>query len=209
MKVEATVFFVLTVAAFAATTGRAAAQGNALALALCRKVPDDQERLKCYDAALDVLLGEKTAKPDDTLPTKPGAWRIEDQKSPVDDSPEVFAALRATSGDAFLIARCKENNTELLFAPESFLINPMTGGVKVLLRINDAPAVTESWAASRNWRAAFSPAAIPTLNILPDNGRLFVRAYGSQGDWTEASFDLGTVSEVREKIRVTCKWYRR
>ncbi|MGA8989479.1 MAG: hypothetical protein WB500_03675 [Rhodoplanes sp.] len=52
----------------------------------------------------------------------------------------------------------------------------------------------------------FSQTPVETLKVLPDNGRLFVRAFDFQGAGKDASFDLGTASEVREKIRVTCRW---
>ena len=204
MKVGATAFVVLTVAAFAATTGQAAAQVNALALALCRKVPDDQARLKCYDAAFDSVFAEREAKTKEDMP-KPGAWRIEEQKSPIDDSPEVTAILKATEGDAFLVARCKERKTELLFNHPEFFIG-LSRVIKVVLRINDAPAVTETWSTSSTGRAAFSQSAIKTLMLLHDNSRLFVRVFNFQGVQNDATFDLGTISEMREKISQTCKW---
>lgn len=181
------------------------AQGSALALALCRKVSDDQARLKCYDAAFDSLIAKREDKATEHTP-KPGAWRIEDQKSPIDDSPEVTAVLFAIDGGAFLVARCKEKKTELILRPSSFFIGSTSSGVKMVLRVNDAPAVTESWSSSTNGQAAFSRSAIQTLKLLPENGRLFVRAFDFQGSQNDATFDLGAVSEVREKFRETCKW---
>jgi hypothetical protein len=79
-------------------------------------------------------------------------------------------------------------------------------GIKVLLRIADAPAVTEIWNASSNRRGAFSPSPVALLKVLPDNAALFVRLTGYNNEQHDAKFALGPVSEVRQKISHTCKW---
>ena len=165
--------------------GKTLAQEGLLALALCRKIADDQARLKCYDA----VFAEPQENAKDDMP-KPGAWHIKDEKSPIDDSPGVTAILKAVTGEAFLVARCREKKTELFFQPSLFFIGSTSGGVKMVLRINDAPAVTETWSSSNNGQAAFSHSAIQTLKLLPDSGRLFVRAFNFQGsragaNWTQ------------------------
>lgn len=44
------------------------------------------------------------------------------------------------------------------------------------------------------------------IRALPDNGKLFVRAYGLGGNTADGEFKLGNVSEVRQKIAVACQW---
>ena len=74
-----------------AVTLCALAPGAALAQAefmfgLCRKIPDDTARLKCFDAIVP-------APQETDQPKAAQEWSIEDSKSPVDNSPEVFATL--------------------------------------------------------------------------------------------------------------------
>ena len=52
-----------------------------------------------------------------------------------------------------------------------------------------------------NGRAAFAPDAVSFIESLPDNGKLLIKATRStDGKVKEGKFNLGTVSEVRNKI---------
>ena len=65
---------------------------------LCRKIPDDTARLKCFDTI--VPAPQKTDQPKAVQ-----EWSIEDSKSLVDNSPEVFATLTSEDGRSELIKR--------------------------------------------------------------------------------------------------------
>jgi hypothetical protein len=163
---------------------------------LCRKIPDDAARLKCFDAI--VPAPQKADEPKAVQ-----EWSIEDSKSPVDGSPEVFATLTSEDGRSELIIRCKERKTELAVLPSGlFALERGT----VLLQINDGPAVTASWRASSNSKGLFAPNATALIKTLPDGGKLFVRAtgYGRQAD--DATFQLGAVTVVKDRVSAACKW---
>jgi len=42
--------------------------------------------------------------------------------------------------------------------------------------------------------------------MLPDNAKLFVRTNRSDGKIKEANFNLGEVSDIRNKIAHACAW---
>jgi hypothetical protein len=57
-------------------------------------------------------------------------------------------------------------------------------------------------------RAAFASNAVEFVRMLPDNARLFVRTSRSDGKTKEANFNLGHLSDIRNKIAHACDWGR-
>ena len=57
-------------------------------------------------------------------------------------------------------------------------------------------------------RAAFASNAVEFVRMLPDNARLFVRSSRSDGKTKEANFNLGHLSDIRNKIAHACDWGR-
>jgi hypothetical protein len=79
--------------------------------------------------------------------------------------------------------------------------------VDVQLRINDQNPIKETWKASVNGRAAFVSDAAAFIQSLPNDGKLSIRTTrSSDGKIKEANFNLGGVSEVRNKIAKACDW---
>ena len=79
--------------------------------------------------------------------------------------------------------------------------------VDVQLRINDQSPTKEVWKASMNGRAGFAPDAVAFIQSLPDHGKLSIKTTRStDGKVKEANFNLGAVSEVRNKIANACDW---
>ena len=119
------------------------------------------------------------------------------------DSPQVVAANLV--GDIVLILRCKDQTTEAAFSTQYNYLGYKS--VDVELRINDQNPIKEVWKASMNGRAAFAPDAIAFIQSLPDNGKLSIKTTRStDGKVKEGSFNLGAVSEVRNKIAKACDW---
>jgi hypothetical protein len=178
----------------------ASAQPSLLKLAVCSQLKDDSARLKCYDEAMQELRERKdeAAQNSEIPPT----WRITEDTSPIDDSPQISAVLM--SGRASLIIRCHERKTEIVLATDAYL-GAGRDYVPVLLRVNDTPAVNESWLPSSSGRGAFAPNPVATLQALPDNATLFVRLTDYSGSLHDAKFNVGPISEVREKVRHACK----
>lgn len=178
----------------------AAAQFEALKLALCKKIPADDARLKCYDA----MFTDEPAKAAEKQPKAPAQWTIADSKSPVDDSPQVMATLEGDTPDTMLVIRCMERKTEAAILPGSHFF--ASERAQVLLRINDLPPATTTWSVSNNNKAVFAPAGGDFIRLLPDNAKLFVRVTGFQGKQADATFNLADVSAARDRIANACNW---
>ena len=164
----------------------------------CKAIADDKERLKCFDG----LFGE-TLRPQNPQEEKQANWSIDETKSPTDGSPRVVAANLV--GDTVLILRCKDQITEAAFSTKYNYLGSRT--VDVQLRINDQNPIKQVWKASMDGRAAFAPDAVAFIQSLPDHGKLSIRTTRSNdGKIKEASFNLGAVSEVRNKIAKACDW---
>lgn len=177
------------------------AQGpyDPLAFAICRKIIPGDARLKCFDA-----IGQQQKEGEQReAPTQ--KWEMNTSASPVDDSPQVVATLGGTNG-SLLVLRCKERQTEVAVSPGVGFFTSSRNAVPALIRINDQPPIQENWSPAQNNSAAFARNPIDFIRLLPDNGKLFVRLTGYEGQLGDASFQLGDVSTVRSKIEETCKW---
>jgi hypothetical protein len=171
-------------------------QNELLGVKSCKAIVDDKERLKCFDG----LFGE-TSKPEESREERQANWSIEETKSSTDGSPQVVAANLV--GDTVLILRCKGQTTEAAFSTQYNYLGYKS--VDVQLRINDQNPIKEIWKASVNGRAAFAPDAVAFIQSLPDNGELSVKTTRSNDrKIKEATFNLGAVSKVRNKIAKAC-----
>jgi Type VI secretion system VasI, EvfG, VC_A0118 len=163
----------------------------------CKAITDDNERLKCFDGLFGRIPTQNT--PEGTQAN----WSIEETKSPTDGSPQVVAANLVN--DTVLILRCKDQTTEAAFSAQYNYLGYKS--VDVQLQINDQNPIKEVWNASMNGRAAFAPDAIAFIQSLPDNGKLSIKTRRStDGKVKEGNFNLGAVSEVRNKIAKACDW---
>ena len=160
-----------------ATAGFLVALGSEAAIAMppqdvpaevksCKAIPDDKERLECFDG----LFGGPS-KPQKLPEDRQANWSIEESKSPTDGSPQIVAANLV--GDIVLILRCKDQTTEAAFSTQYNYLGYKS--VDVQLRINDQNPVKEVWKASMNGRAAFAPDAVAFIQSLPDNGKLSIK----------------------------------
>jgi hypothetical protein len=72
--------------------------------------------------------------------------------------------------------------------------------------VNDETPFKAVWKASIDGRAAFAPNAVEFIRMLPDNARLFIKTSRPDGKTKEANYDLGHVSDIRNKIAGACDW---
>ena len=200
---------IVVVTAVVALASPAAARSLLETLAgvkFCQTVKEDAQRLKCFDG----LFAEKPSEPK-SEPDVEVTWEITDSKSPIDDSPQVSATLTAKGSSGglglntiVLMLRCREKTTDAAFGGSSTYLG--SEPIKVIVRIGGAKPIEAMWPAAQNGRAAFAPNAIAFIRALPDNEKLFVRAFGYGGKSLDGEFNLGGVSEVREKIARACNW---
>ena len=52
----------------------------------------------------------------------------------------------------------------------------------------------------------FAPSAVEFIRALPNAGKLFIRAARSDGKTKDGTFNLGAISEIRNKIARACDW---
>jgi len=172
------------------------------ALKLCRQVKDDGERLKCYDG-IDVSASNPAAPPADSK--QAGVpWLITDEKSPLDDSPLVSAALTSSDGRSHLLMRCKDRKTEVAVSIRGFI--KCGPDVRVIYRVDQSEATEIPWNAHSTCYLALAPSPIPFIRSLTDDGKIYVRMFDHHGAPHDALFNLGKVSEVRSRLAQACAW---
>jgi len=172
------------------------------ALKLCRQVKDDGERLKCYDG-IDVSASNPAAPPADSK--QAGApWLITDEKSPLDDSPLVSAALTSSDGRSHLLMRCKDRKTEVAVSIRGFI--KCGPDVRVIYRVDQSEATEIPWNAHSTCYLALAPSPIPFIRSLTDDGKIYVRMFDHHGAPHDALFNLGKVSEIRSRLAQACAW---
>jgi hypothetical protein len=165
----------------------------------CKALSNDQQRLKCFDG----VFADKPKPPNTPEKSANDAkWSIDESKSPTDGSSQIVAANLV--GDTALILRCKDQITEAVFSTRYNYLGSRS--VDVQLRINDEKPFKEAWKASIDGRAAFAANAVAFIRMLPDNATLFFKTSRSDGKTKEAIFNLGNVSDIRNKIAQACDW---
>jgi hypothetical protein len=172
------------------------------AVRLCRQVKDDGERLKCYDG-IDVSASNPAgARVDSKQAGAP--WLITDEKSPLDDSPLVSAALTSSDGRSHLLMRCKDRKTEAAVSIRGFI--KCGPDVRVVYRVDQSEATEIPWNAHSTCYLALAPSPIPFIRSLTDDGKIYIRMFDHHGAPHDALFNLGKVSEVRSRLAQACNW---
>lgn len=191
----------------------------------CRSISDKADRLSCYDKAasgiaqtLEEDAAAKTSKASKAPTRSVGAWRVESEINPLDDTKSVFAGLEASSGKGKwgepvgLIARCVSNKTELYIGWNTYLGND--GGIynnfkRVMVRIGDAPSKTMRWGLSTDSQATFAPGWAGTLiKQMMGVQRLVARVIPYNENPIVAEFDLTGIEDAMKPIMQTCGWKR-
>ncbi len=173
------------------------------ALNPCRQIKDEGKRLKCYDR-LDRPSANARERPGQSRPGGDTAWVISDEKSPLDDSPLVSAALASTDNRSHLLIRCKDRRTEVAVSMTGFI--KCGADVRVVYRINQEQAVETPWRSHPSCYLALDPTPIPFIRALADNGKVFVRMYDNHDAPNDAVFSLGNVSKIRSRLAEACQW---
>ncbi len=173
------------------------------AVRACRQVKDDAERLKCYDrldtSASNAPRGQRESKADAAT-----GWVVNDEKSPLDDTPLVSAALTSGDGKATLLLRCKDRKTEVAVSIRGFI--KCGSDVRVTYRIDQAQATEAPWNAHSSCYLALAPSPIPFIQSLTDDGKVYVRMFDHHGAPYDSLFNLGKVSNIRSRLAEACDW---
>ena len=140
---------------------------------------------------------------DVNVPASEG-WSITESKSPLDGSPQISGALASKDGSAWLGLRCEEKKTEAYVNTSSFLgVRDMR---RVIYRLDEGKPFDVRWTPSTTGNRVFSPSGVAFIKSLPDKGKLFFRVFGFDGAPTDATFELVSVAELKNKIASACRW---
>ncbi len=169
----------------------------------CRQIKDDGERLKCYDG-LDTSSANAAGRPAESKPGAGTAWVVNDEKSPLDDSPLVSAALPSSDGKAHLLMRCKDRKTELAVSIRGFI--KCGTDIRVIYRVDQGQAVDTPWKSHSSCYLAVAPSPIPLIQALADEGKVYFRMFDHHGAPNDALFNLGKISEIRSRLAEACNW---
>jgi len=173
------------------------------ALKLCRQLKDDGERLKCYDG-IDIASPNPAGSQAQRQQGGGPAWLVTDERSPLDDSPLVSAALQSTDGKSHLLMRCKDRKTEVAVSIRGFI--KCGTDVRVVYRLDQEQATDGPWNSHPSCYLALSPAPIPFIRALADGGKVFVRMHDNHDAPYDASFNLGNFSKLRSRLAEACEW---
>jgi len=169
----------------------------------CRLIKADGKRLKCYDR-LDRSSSNARERLGQSRPGGATAWIITDEKSPLDDSPLVSAALPSSDDRSHLLMRCKDRKTQVAVSSTGFInCGP---NVRVIYRMNQEQPVETPWRSHQSCYLALAPTPIPFIRALADDGKVFLRMYDNHDAPNDALFSLGNVSKIRSRLAEACEW---
>jgi type VI secretion system protein VasI len=178
-------------------------------VAKCAAMEGDAERLECFDdLARRLGVGGPTITP---LAGK-GKWVVKEEKSPIDDSRNVYLALTAENpitdsyGQAVtptLLLRCKENETNAIISFDVYLGIDQT---TLLVRLDAEEAKRSTWSIATNNKAIFAPNTVGFVRELMKHDKLLVQVvpYGEGAVMT--TFDLRGLTEAIKPLQVACGW---
>ena len=136
-------------------------------------------------------------------------WIVSETLSPLDYSPQVTATKLARStvnnAPSTLTIGCRAQRIEISVGTAGAWKPSGSDELRVSHRINGQPEVQGRWAALGEGRTAvFRGDAAKFLSSLADGGQLWVRVHDGLGLAHEATFQLGGLEPVRQKIIAVC-----
>ena len=146
--------------------------------------------------------GKKNAQPETD-------WIVSETTSPLDYSPLIAAALRATSdvkdGPNTFVVRCRAQHTELSIQADGAWAAPLGHELMVEYQINDQPVVRQPWILSTDGKTVtYKHDPVELLRSISDGATLKIAV--TEIVRREATFELTGLSSVRQKVGAACKW---
>lgn len=181
-------------------------------LAKCSVKANKVKRLECFDA-----LAQKSgaSSPSEETAKSKGNWRLRKEKSPLDDSTNIYLTLNSDNiirnqyGRTLrpvLSIRCKENTTALSIWWGVYLGLDSTN---VTHRIGKTKAKTTEWTLSTKnehigkWRGGTS---IPFIKKLFNQSELLLQVTPYGENSVMATFNITGLNTAIEPVREQCNW---
>jgi len=185
------------------------ADGTTKAIARCAAIEGDAARLVCFDE-LARELGVDRPKSNTTVGK--GQWIVQSDRSPIDDSVNVFLALRSKEAiksgyntvRPTLILRCSENRTEVYVTWDLYLGLDST---RILERFDSQKARTRSWGVSTDRKASFFRGGhVGFAKKMMEHEKLLLQVTPYGESPVMATFALGGLGEAIKPLREACHW---
>ena len=178
-------------------------------LARCAKTRLAAERLRCYDQLARVTEAAPTKTRPASSAMTAGAWKVEEQTNPLDDSKTVFLALVAAEGRSgllreppTLVLRCKSGQVEAYIDWSNYMGSDASS---VTSRIGSEPPVERSWGHSTDNRATFYPDdPVKLLEALLSVDRFVAQATPYSESPVTAVFLLRGLDKAIVPLREAC-----
>lgn len=173
----------------------------------CKELPTAPEIRECLRA-----VGEPKNEASALAPSL-RTWELLKSQSRLDSSP--FLVLRVESDDMveeagrpsrpILLIQCREETTSLAIRGEWFL----TGQLPVTWQIDQAKAVSQTWQASDDNKAAVlwgGALAIPVIKAMLGKSLFVARVTPRTGGPKEMGFNIANLDSFIDPLRKACKW---
>jgi type VI secretion system protein VasI len=192
----------------------------------CTAVPDDTQRLACYDAAAAASEASRVARVSEAaaavrldVPVV-AKWRVRKEKSAMIDTTDIFMEVSSEGshvcrayGNApskiYFMARCMENTTSVIVYGDCHVASGFQGYGEVTYRIDDEEARDEAFEASTDNSALglwSGGRAIPFLKDLLDKDQIIVRFTPFNMSPVEATFNIRGIADAIKPLREACSW---
>lgn len=184
----------------------------------CAAEENTVKRVTCFDVLVAPLVNAANATATAAAtPVNKGAWRIDVETSPIDDSKNVFISVKARASYQddyatrmpYLWIRCMENTTSLIIDFDDDYMSDIAGRGNVTLRIDQAAAVEKHMDASTDngslglWNGGNS---IPLIKSMLDGSALLVRAVPVSASPVTIEFPISGLTDAVKPVREACGW---
>lgn len=178
-------------------------------IAKCAAKNGDAARLICYDTLARSLAVDK---PISTVVHGSGKWKATIDRSPIDDSENVYLSVEAEetirsgykTAKPTLNIRCAEQKTNVFITWDLYLGLEST---QMLTRFDTAKATSDTWSISTNNTAVFVRGSdIGFAKKMMNHEKLLaqITPYGESP--VMATFRVAGLSEAVKPLRKACGW---
>lgn len=176
-------------------------------ISLCTEKKGELTRLDCFDSvAIKYKLAKETKK---QIIKGTGKWNVINQTNPLNDTNSVILTLVADSGlskwnkSISLIARCKNNKTELYINWGSYLGRK----ARITTRIGKNKATTKNWDISTDSKASFYRGkTITLLRTMAKNEKAIFQVTPYNESPITAIFDIKGLNNALIPLAKECNW---
>jgi len=176
----------------------------------CAAIPNDAKRLECFD-----LIFKKSSV---TKMSENSQWRVEEEKSKIDDSTNVTLLLEATEpirnqygqpARLTILIVCREKTTNFYIVFGGHFMSSTSDYGTVTFRLDKKPAIQKQLRESTDHKALGlwgGAASVPFIKTLFGSSTLFVRATPFNESSITGEFNISGLQDAIAPLRQACGW---